>query len=94
MKLSKLELILTSYPDESALVAELWCESGMFAAIRYQGDSPDYWFELFPLADRDCPRINLTELEGIITQAKRRLREIEGRQPKCTTDGPIIPTGG
>ena len=76
---STLELVLASYPEDySVLVAELWCQHGMFAAIRLQNAANVFSMEFFSVPSVEPVFLDLAEVESLISRAKRRLKEIEG----------------
>ena len=82
--MNSINITITSYSDQPGLVAEIWCELGMLAAIRRQGDKSSFTIEFFPIAGDKRPTFDLGSMEAEIVKAKRRLLEIEGLQPAKT----------
>lgn len=78
--MSQIDVTITSYPNQPGLVAELWCEQGMWGEIRLKEESGTFSMELFPLKAGYRPLLDLEALEKAIAEAKRRLLEIQGSE--------------
>ncbi|HJT30877.1 MAG TPA: hypothetical protein VJ783_02340 [Pirellulales bacterium] len=76
--MNAIDVTITSYPDRPGLVAEFWCEQGMWGELRLDEATGIFSMELFPLEAGHRPMLDLEALEKAIAKAKRRLLEIEG----------------
>ena len=76
--MNKIEVTVTSYPDRPELLAEMWCENGLWGEIRFHQASGGFSLELLPLKEGFRPLLDVGALENAIAKAKRRLLEIQG----------------
>lgn len=76
--MNAIDVTITSYADRPGLVAEFWCEQGMWGEIRLEEPTGTFSLELFPLEGGCRPLLDLEALERAIANAKRRLLEIQG----------------
>ncbi len=76
--MNSINVIITSYTDQPGLVAEVWCELGMVAAVRYHDVTKLFEIEFFTIKGEERPTFDLAAWEFEITKAKRRILEIEG----------------
>ena len=75
--MSKIDITITSYLDQPGLVAEIWCELGMFGTLRLNKETRSFVVDLFPIQGRH-PSVDPVALEKEIAKAQRRILEIEG----------------
>jgi hypothetical protein len=76
--MNKIEVTITSYPDRPDLIAEMWCENGLWGELRFHQPTGAFSLELFPLERGIRPLLDVGELERELAKAKRRLLEIQG----------------
>ncbi|HEX7449416.1 MAG TPA: hypothetical protein VF306_17805 [Pirellulales bacterium] len=76
--MKKTDITIASYPDRPELLAELWCEKGMWGELRFDEGTGKFVLELFSLDGGFRPVLDLADLELSLANAKRRLLEIQG----------------
>ena len=78
MTVNQIELVVTSYPDDYALVAELWCDLGLFATIHLLKQDQTFVMELYPVAGGRGPCLKVAEFEEFVQLTKQRSLAIDG----------------
>ncbi len=74
MTFNNWEVLVTSNPNETNLVAEVWCDNKMFAEVRLEQCTHEALIDLAPLGFGESVRFKLADFESSIKAAVHALK--------------------
>ncbi|MCY2964000.1 MAG: hypothetical protein NT069_10215 [Planctomycetota bacterium] len=74
MTINNWEVLVTSNPDETSLVAEVWCNNKLFAEVRLEHSTHEASIDIAPLGSLEVVRLRLSDFESSIKAAVHALK--------------------
>ena len=70
-----------SLPDHEELVAEIYVDDEFVGLLSQESGPGHTLFEIGPIADSVCLKVNLVVFEQALAHAKARLKQLDKRRP-------------